>query len=144
MIARRRKRIHTHVTIVLTVVIVVLTAIWLFSYTLDGGAQHVSLTRTFHVNLSEGCVSCFNDSAYGPYRGSIIAIVDREGHTHPDFLRRTAWSLPGFYYRCFRTESDTLWTLTVSLLWPISGATVSLLMTLAMNRLRRTRNLTEA
>lgn len=82
--------------------------------------QRISFTDDFHVGLLRGRIVFFNDVACGPYQGSIIGLVDGDGNVYPPLEREINWgdSL-GVYVRYFRWTDSTLWTLTVSLLWPL-------------------------
>jgi hypothetical protein len=91
---------------------------------LDPIDNHLSLCRAFHVSAEcrkfDSRIVFFNDSVYGPYRGSVIGLADDDGNVYPPLQRQlsfgNAW---GVYYRYFRWSDATLWTLTVSLWYPI-------------------------
>jgi hypothetical protein len=78
----------------------------------------MSIANDFHVGLGDGQVFFFNDTV-GPYQGSIIGLADDEGNISPKLLRIGARDFPGVYYRYFGWADSTLWTLELSLLWPI-------------------------
>ena len=88
----------------------------------------LSLTPSIHISVrrgsrdaSPGRVVVFNDAEYGPYRGSIIEIVDPDRKVNPPPGWKDAWADKlGVYYRCFcRRDGQTLWTLAVSLWYPL-------------------------
>lgn len=90
------------------------------SFAIDPLQQRISLAADFHISLLRGRVCFFNDAEYGPYCGSIIGIVDEDGNTYPPLEREIAWGDSwGVYYRYFRWADSKLWTLMVSLWWPI-------------------------
>ena len=93
------------------------------SFVLNPWDHRISFTDDFHVGLMQGRVVFFSDAEPGPYQGSIIGIVDDNGNVYPPLEREIGWGdTLGIYFRYFRwTDSDsTLWTLTVSLLWPLA------------------------
>jgi hypothetical protein len=63
----------------------------------------------------------FNDPQYGPYSGSIIAIVGDDGNVKPPLKESAFGDVAGVYYRHFAwvDSGNTLWTLMVSLWYPI-------------------------
>jgi len=63
----------------------------------------------------------FNDSEYGPYRGSIIGMLDEDGNVQPPLEQQVGFGDTwGIYYRYFRWSFGTLWTLAFSL-WYLVG-----------------------
>ncbi len=74
---------------------------------------HLSITRDLHVGvLNNGLDSrlvFFNDSDYGPYRGSIVGLAgDEYPHTN------AFGDAFGIYYRHFSWPDTVLWTVMVS------------------------------
>jgi len=91
---------------------------------LDPINNHLSLGRAFHVSAEcrkfDSRIVFFNDSEYGPYRGSVIGLSDDNGNVYPPLERQLAFGNAwGVYYRYFKWSDATLWTLTVSLWYPI-------------------------
>ncbi|MBN1490435.1 MAG: hypothetical protein JXA69_11015 [Phycisphaerae bacterium] len=85
--------------------------------------HRLSLGSGFHIALWGAPLNprlvFFNDSDYGPYRGSIIGIVDDQGNMYPPLEREIAFGdTLGIYYRYFRWSDATLWTLMVTLWYP--------------------------
>jgi hypothetical protein len=92
------------------------------SIRLDPRPYHISVGNHFHLSVQDGCLLIFNDANYGPYNGSIIdvssaeekepagAILEKNGFGDSVIL----------YYRYYRTDQWTLWTLSVSLLYPMA------------------------
>jgi hypothetical protein len=78
----------------------------------------VSIGNSFHISVSniglDSRIVFFNDSDYGPYRGSIISIAD--GPQPKSVGIGDAW---GLYYRHFEWPAQRLWTLMISLWYPI-------------------------
>lgn len=108
--------------------------------------HRVTLTDQFYVGVWRGFsgdtlgrIVLFNDAEYGPYRGSIIQFTDDAGNVHPEFERRIALGDSfGVYYRYFRVPSGaTLWTLMVSLWYPVALFAVLPTAWLWMRRRRR-------
>jgi len=89
------------------------------SLALNPWDHRISVRDDFHVGLWRTRVVFFNDAEYGPYRGSIIGLVDSDGNVYPPLECEIKWgdSL-GVYFRYFLRADSTLWTLMVSLLWP--------------------------
>jgi hypothetical protein len=120
--ARRALKIATVTsTALLAVTAVLFLAGYVFS---PWEGQYVSLTKSAHVGVwGLGCDSrivFFNDPD-GPYCGSIIGLVDSEGNVHPPLVRQRAFGDSwGIYYRYFRWSNATLWTLMVSLWYPLA------------------------
>jgi len=92
----------------------------LLSLFLNPRDHRISFTEDYHLGLWRGRIVFFSDPEYGPYRGSIIGLTDADGNVYPPLEREIKWgdSL-GVYFRYFRWTDSTLWTLTVSLLWPM-------------------------
>jgi hypothetical protein len=92
---------------------------------LDPWQQRLSFGKDVHVGVWSAWgprLIFFNDAEYGPYRGSTIALVDDGGNTYPrDFKPSGFGDVAGVYYRHFvwTNTNDTLWTLMVSLWYPI-------------------------
>jgi hypothetical protein len=122
--------------------------LWLVTFL---ASPQLPLTRHFNLGIWEGfsgeklgMLEVYNDSQYGPYRGSIIALSDDK---HPPkavwawsvsedygvgreyiFDRKgaiqviaTGADFPGIYYRYFQWPNtpQPLWTLMVSLWFPL-------------------------
>ncbi len=90
------------------------------SLKLDPRLHYVSLGTDVHLSVVDGRLAFFNNADYGPYNGSIISVSSKDYHEPSEFIEKVgfgdAW---GIYYRYFRTAKGTLWTLTVSLVYPI-------------------------
>lgn len=91
----------------------------LIGYTISPDEKYISLSANFHVSiLNDGLDSrivCFNDANAGPYRGSLV------GFAGDDYPHTTAFgSSAGIYYRHFEWPDTTLWTLMISLWYPIA------------------------
>lgn len=93
----------------------------LMGYVTSPDQNYVSLSQNFHLGiLNDGLDSkivCFNDAKAGPYRGSIVGFA---GDEFPETI--AFGSSFGIYYRHFEWPDSTLWTLMVSLWYPISVA----------------------
>ena len=64
----------------------------------------------------------FNNKEYGPYLGGTVELLDRKEDIDRFFSERRAFGPTlGVYYRYFRVPGSgaVIWTLTVSLLYPI-------------------------
>lgn len=108
------------VSAVLAVVILLLAAATSFVNPWD---HRVSIGRHFHISVWDGFqgdaigrIVFFNDAEGGPYRGSLIAL---EGESLEQ-LERVSFDWYGIYYRYFHWRAgDTLWTLMISLWYPL-------------------------
>ena len=99
--------------------------------------NYVALSPNFHLGiLNDGLDSkivCFNDAKSGPYRGSII------GFTGDEYPHTIAFgSSFGIYYRHFEWPDSTLWTLMVSLWYPITVAALLPAGSVVLKRRNRT------
>ena len=87
--------------------------------------HYLSLGDALHIGVwgSSGLdsrVVFFNDSDYGPYRGSITGVIGADGVVYPPLLHQRAFGDSwGIYYRYFRWSDSTLWTWMISLWYPI-------------------------
>jgi hypothetical protein len=101
------------------------------SFVLDPREHHISFSNELHVGVSRGRIDVFNQASYGPYRGSLIGLSDGEGGIIPTLQREIAvGDRLGIYVRYFRWNDppwplNVLWTVSVSLWWPIGAAGVS-------------------
>lgn len=119
-----KPRLLNAVAVVCAVLLSITLLLLLVAPFLDPIDIHLSLGRAFHVSVQcrrfDSRIVFFNDSEYGPYRGSVIGLSDDDGNVYPPSQRQLsfgdAW---GVYYRYFRWSDATLWTLTVSLWYPI-------------------------
>ncbi len=103
---------------------VVLFYLWLcaflLSFAIDPDERRVSLAENLHVSLWKGSVVIFSDGEYGPYRGSILYLVDENGDSPFKPVQEIKWGeTAGIYVRYFRWPDATLWTVWVSCLWPM-------------------------
>ncbi|MCA8988131.1 MAG: hypothetical protein KDA78_10840 [Planctomycetaceae bacterium] len=97
---------------------------FLAGYIISPLDYHFSLSDDFHVgvwsNGPDSRLVFFNDPAYGPYRGSIIGLTDQDGNVYPPLIHEQSFGDSwGIYYRYFQWSDSTLWTLTVTLWYPI-------------------------
>jgi len=103
-------------------------AILLFvgGYKLSPWEYRLSFGDSFHVGVwarggLDSRIVFFNDAEYGPYRGSIIGLVGSNGSLYPPLDRDVRFGDTwGVYYRYFQRGGGTLWTLMVSLWYPIA------------------------
>jgi len=88
---------------------------------LDPRQHSVSITGDCHVTVANGYIEFFNDAEYGPYRGSIVAILDDQGNSHPPIERTGFGETWGVYYRHLRwlDSGDVIWTVAISLVYPL-------------------------
>jgi hypothetical protein len=112
------------------------------------GAQCVSFNDSFHVRLIcqgfDARIAFFSDAEYGPYRGSLIGLQDSDGMLEPPLESQIVFGDSwGIYYRYFQWSDSRLWTLTLSLWYPvILFSTIPL--TVLSHELIRRRNSTKA
>ena len=99
--------------------------LFIAGYVLNPSDHHISLGDSFHVGVSsrglDSRIVVFNDADYGAYEGSVIDLVDRDGRGDPTLKRKIGWGDSwGVYYRYFQWSDGTLWTLMISLWYPIA------------------------
>jgi hypothetical protein len=113
-------------TILSTVMLGIASLLFLLGFFLNPWDHHLSCGEKFHVAVwNRGLDSrlvFFNNAQYGPYRGSLLGILDAEGNVYP----KRKWEQSfgdswGAYYRYFQWTDATLWTLMISLWYPISA-----------------------
>lgn len=112
------------VTVFSTTMFVITVALFLAGYLLNPSDHYLSLGDDSHfIVLGRGLDSravIFNDARYGPYRGSIIGLADVDGSVLPRLEEQAAFGDSwGIYYRYFRRSDSTIWTLTVTLWYPM-------------------------
>lgn len=120
--ARRAFKI---VTVVSTVLLAITVLLFLAGFVISPSDHYVSFNDDFHVGIWGGGLDSrivfFNDAEYGPYHGSIIGLVHADGDVHPPLVREEAFGNSwGIYYRYFQWSDATLWTLAVTLWYPIA------------------------
>lgn len=100
------------ITIFSFILCVVLLFLWAIGYSFDVWNDGITLGPEFHVGAFDGNISFYSDEV--PYQGSIIGLAGTK------FDRGIGWDFPGVYYRYFRWQDGcTLWTLTLSILYPV-------------------------
>jgi len=91
----------------------------------DPRKQFLSLSRGCHFSIdargADARLALFDNAAYGPYSGSIIAITSPG---RPSGVRVTSFGdTAGVYYRFIRwPDGRSLWTLSLSLLYPLAAS----------------------
>ena len=86
----------------------------------------VSFSESYHIGLSargnlDTRIALYNDSEFGPYQGSVLGLVDKNGNASPVFDREQAFGdWLGVYHRYFREAGTGLeiWTTLISLWYP--------------------------
>lgn len=106
-------------TVVSGVVCLTVLVVLLISYQLDVERHGIAVTSGFHVGFFRGGVWFYGNEL--PYMGSIIQIssAGAPGSGYPPLLDEAGVDFPGVYYRFFRFRSSTIWTLMVSLWYPV-------------------------
>jgi hypothetical protein len=107
-----------------TVMLAVVVLLFLAGYVISPGHHYLSFSHDLHISVwncgPDARLVFFNDADYGPYRGSIIGLVDADGNVHPPLVRERAFGDSwGIYYRDFQWSDSRLWTLMVTLWYPI-------------------------
>ncbi len=90
--------------------------LFVVGYIVSPWDYHVSLSEETHVGVwargLDSRIVFFNNSEYGPYRGSIIGLVDAKGNVYPPLVREESFGDSwGIYYRYFQWSDSILWTL---------------------------------
>jgi hypothetical protein len=119
------KRLFNIAAVISTMVFCATLIAWLAASRVDPRKQFISLTSTCHISLlahqADARLVLFNDADYGPYQGSFLAFAG-----DPNFPQiKGIGDIAGLYYRFIRWPDATfLWTLTISLLYPVIFAAV--------------------
>ena len=108
-----------------TVMLALAVLLFLLGYIVNPLKYHLSFREDSHVGVSsdgfDSRLVFFNDAEYGPYRGSIIGLVDADGNAYPPMEREESFGDSwGVYYRHFQWPDSTLWTLMVTLWYPVA------------------------
>jgi hypothetical protein len=115
-------------TLISSILLACTTILWASAFAINPWHYRLSVTSTFHVGVWGGFdgpflgrLVFFNDKEYGPYRGSIIFLVDSQGNSARPMITREWGDAFGVYYRHFHwlDTDQTLWTLMVSLAYPL-------------------------
>lgn len=97
-------------------------------YVLDPSEYYLSFDDDCHLgvfaNGFDARIILFSEEEYGPYRGSITHVSDADGITYPSVRYHLGFGdYWGIYYRNIRwPDSTSLWTLMISLWYPITVA----------------------
>lgn len=119
--------------------LVITVVLWAISYWVkDPRRQHITLGPNFHVTVNDGVggeavgrLVLFNDSSYGPYRGSMMWVDKPPQNAIEHHFGDTA----GIYFRYFKTNQGVLWTLMVSFWYPLILFAIAPAIWLIMHRL---------
>ena len=115
-----KPRIFDTLSLISAILLACTIILWPWSFWAEPGKDYLSFTDEFHVGVYRGRLDLFN-SEY-PYHGSIIAITSLERPIERIFSERRAFGdTVGIYYRyfCWADSGAVLWTLSVSLLYPL-------------------------
>ncbi|PQO40055.1 hypothetical protein [Blastopirellula marina] len=129
-------RILYSAAILSTAMLILSIALFLLGYAYNPWEYRLTLQDDFHIGVwtewPDSRIVFFNDSDHGPYIGSIIALRDSDRDVYPTFVREERFGpTAGIYYRYFERIDSKLWTLMVSLWYPIlffaiiSGTTIA-------------------
>lgn len=106
-------------TILLCLCVIAFTA----GFVTNPWRHYISLGNSLHLGVwnrgVDSRVVVFNDSHYGPYRGSIITLQDSATPLRTEF-----GDTCGIYFRHFEWTGSSLWTLMVSIWYPIIGLAI--------------------
>jgi len=117
-----KSRIFNTVSLISAILLACTIFLWAWSFWTDPRKDCLSFSGDFHVAVQHGRVVFFNVKDYGPYHGSIIALTSPEWPIERIFSKQQAFGdICGIYYRYFRwaDSGDVLWTLSVSLFYPM-------------------------
>lgn len=108
-------------TLFSSVMLGVTIALFGAGHVLNPWDHYLSFGNESHIGLwghgFDTRIVWFNNEEYGPYRGSIISTIDADGNV----LDHEEWFVWwGVYYRYFRWSETKLWTLMVSLWYPLA------------------------
>jgi hypothetical protein len=107
------------------VMLTVSVLLFLLGYIVSPWDYHFSFSDDSHVGVwargLDSRIVFFNNAEYGPYRGSIIGLADDDGNVYPPLVREESFGDTwGIYYRHFQWSDSTLWTVMVTLWYPIA------------------------
>jgi hypothetical protein len=93
---------------------------WLAAASVDPRKHFVSVSRNCHFSIdfrgADARFEVFNDSSYGPYSGSIVGIARDPNGPRVSGVGDSA----GIYYRrIYWPNGVWLWTLSLSLIYPL-------------------------
>ena len=129
--------------------LIVLLAMAIASVAIDPEGIWLTVTDGFHMQLTRRDLNVrmvfFNDAEDGPYRGSMMSVVGAEGDMYSLFEDEASFGdTAGIYYRYFRGADGTLWTLMISLWYPVAlSAVLPAWWLLISHRRRRSRGVGE-
>lgn len=101
----------------------------------DSFKPGATIAPRFHVGVLNGAVCIYSDMAFS---GGTTGISRDDGSVDP--VRERVLSFPGGHYVAFFSSSTTVWSLNVTLLWPIIVSAVVPLIWLYRFRYRRSPN----
>lgn len=86
--------------------------------------QFLTLSDNFRIAVEsrglDARIAFFN-SEFGPYSGSIIGFVGDDEKVYPPIQREIGFGdTGGIYYRYFKWSDRVLWTLSISLWYPVA------------------------
>jgi hypothetical protein len=118
-----RNRLFNFAAALCAILFAFVVVAWLAAHAMDPYGHYLSLSSKYHVSLGGrgggASLHVFNDSSYGPYSGSIIAI-SAVGKSNPNDPRESSFDAPGVYYRSLQwRDGKSLWTFSLSLLYPL-------------------------
>ncbi len=125
-----------------TVMLAISVLLFFVGYIVSPWDYHLSFSDDCHIGVwARGLDSrlvCFNDATHGPYRGSISGLVDADGNIYPPLEREESFGDSwGIYYRQFQGSDSTLWTLMVTLWYPIALFAIMPVVNLVCSTVRR-------
>jgi len=138
-----RLRLIVNVIAAMSVVMLVITiALSMMSYWIkDPRKQYITIGSNLHITVNDGINSdaigrlvLFNNSSYGPYRGSILWL-----NKPPNLIERHFGDTGGIYFRYFKTNQGVLWTLMISFWYPLICFMIAPAFWLVLYRLDTTR-----
>jgi len=117
-------RTHKLATAISTALLFLFLLLFVTGYLTNPWNHYLSINDSFHVCVwnrgLDSRIVFFNDAEYGPYRGSIIGIEGADGNVSTQRLRENAFiDAWGIYYRYFQWPKAKIWTLMISLWYPI-------------------------
>ena len=115
-------RLFNIVAICSAVVCLAFTVACFLAGSVDPIQRFLTLRQNFHVSIDQRpygpALEVFNDSSYGPYRGSIISV---SSPGRPSEVKSRGFDFVGVYCRHFRWPNGTkLWTLSLSLIYLVA------------------------
>lgn len=94
--------------------------VWIWSFWADARKDRLSFSNDFHVGVDSGRIEFFSDEN-GPDHGGMIALTSPHRSIEGIFAKQQMFGdTLGIYYFRWADSGAVLWTLSVSLFYPVA------------------------